>query len=133
VEIKDGGKDRKGKIAMRKNNGLFFGMLAMALVLGLTLTGCGTLDLNSAIFGAEDTSVNWQMAEASVTPPVNSLTKLKNTSGDASAIYRYADRAHAADNTWYVLTSEEKPGETFYAYKNVARDGNSSAWEIYRE
>jgi hypothetical protein len=40
VEIKDGGKDRKGKIAMRKNNGLFFGMLAGLLVLGLTLTGC---------------------------------------------------------------------------------------------
>jgi hypothetical protein len=43
VDIKDGGKDREGKIAMRKSNGLFFGMLAMALAFGLTLTGCNTL------------------------------------------------------------------------------------------
>jgi hypothetical protein len=108
-------------------------MLAVLLTFGLVLTGCGTLDLNSAVFGKEDTSVNWQMAEIPTAPSINALEKLKNTSTEASAIYRYADRAHATDNTWYVFTADEKPGETFYAFKNVARDGKSWTWEIYKE
>jgi hypothetical protein len=118
---------------MKKNNLFVMGMLTVSLAFGLVLTGCGTLDLNRAIFGKEDTSVNWQMAEASSTPSINTLEKLKNNSVEASAIYRYADRAHAEDNTWYVFTADEKPGETFYAYKNVARDGKSWTWEIYKE
>jgi hypothetical protein len=118
---------------MKKNFSFVLRILSVLLILGFMFTACGTLDLNRAILGKEDMSVNWQMVEAPSPPSINTMEKLSNTSADASAIYRFADRAHAEDNKWYIFTAEERPGETFYAYRNVARDGKSWTWEVYKK
>jgi hypothetical protein len=118
---------------MKKNIFPVPGMLAVVLILGFMFTACGTLDLNKAILGKEDMSVNWKMVEAPSPPSINMMEKLSNTSTEASAIYRFADRVHAEDNKWYIFTAEEKPGETFYAYRNVAKNGKSWTWEVYRK
>lgn len=72
------------------------------------------------------------MEELKAPPSINSLEKLKNSSKEASTIYRYADRARAAENTWYAFTAEEKPGETYYAIKAVSKNG-AFTWEIYKK
>jgi hypothetical protein len=107
-----------------------FLLVGVVLTLGLGLSSCLSLDLNSLIFGKEDTSINWVMTEITAAPSMNKLESLKNTGKEASAIYRYANRAHAKENQWYKFTAQEKPGETFYAYKNKV--GNNYQWEIYR-
>ena len=97
----------------------------------LLLFGCTTLDLNSVFLGKEDTSISWEMVEVQKIPSMNKLDKLSNTSKEASAIYRYADRAHAEEKKWYKFTAAEKPGEEYYAYKDT--NGNISKWEVYKK
>ena len=111
---------------------------AIKLLIGITmasmallLSGCTTLDLNGLFFGKEDTSISWQMVELQEVPSMNKLDKLSNTSKEASAIYRYADRVHAEDKKWYKFTAPEKPGEEYYAYKDT--NGNISKWEVYKK
>ena len=111
---------------------------AIRLLIGITIVsaallffGCTTLDLNSVFLGKEDTSISWEMVELEKAPSMNKLEKLSNTSKEASAIYRYADRAHAEDKKWYKFTAPEKPGEEYYAYKDT--NGNISTWEVYKK
>ncbi|MGI0511212.1 MULTISPECIES: hypothetical protein [Treponema] len=111
---------------------------AIRLLIGITIVsaallffGCTTLDLNSVFLGKEDTSISWEMVELEKAPSMNKLEKLSNTSKEASAIYRYADRAHAEDNKWYKFIAAEKPGAEYYAYK--AANGNMSKWEVYKK
>ena len=93
-------------------------------------SGCVT-DFNGLFFGKEDTSVNWEMAAVDKVPSLNQLEKLSNLSKESSAIYRYADRAHAEGNKWYKFTAPEKEKEEYYAYKKT--NGNSYIWEVYKK
>ena len=113
----------------KKASGVLIGITMVSMT--LLLSSCTSLDLNGLFFGKEDTSISWEMVELGKAPSLNKLEKLSNTSKEASAIYRYADRAHAEDKKWYKFTAAEKPGEEYYAYKAI--NGNSYRWEVYKK
>ncbi|GHU27650.1 hypothetical protein AGMMS50256_07970 [Betaproteobacteria bacterium] len=126
------------KVTKKWSKMLMVGMSAMVLTLGLVLGGCGHVDLNSAFFGEEDTSINWVMAPSPSVPSLNSLEKLSATSREASAIYRYGNRALAELNKWYVFTAPEKPGEIYYAVKDTSSTVRgaitvNAVWQVYKQ
>ena len=121
--------ERKVEMKQKKASGLLIGITMVSMT--LLLSSCTSLDLNGLFFGKEDTSISWEMVKLEKAPSLNKLEKLSNASKEASAIYRYADRAHAEDKKWYKFTAPEKPGEEYYAYKNT--NGNISKWEVYKK
>jgi hypothetical protein len=118
------GKTAKGVFMKKKL--VFLAMLVCVLALGFMVTACETVG------SKEEVSVNWQMTAAPEAPSEALRVKLSNISKEASTIYKYADSANAEGNTWYTFTAEEKPGETYYAYKNTSEDGKSWTWEVYK-
>ena len=120
---------RKVEMKQKKASGLLIGITMVSMT--LLLSSCTSLDLNGLFFGKEDTSISWEMVKLEKAPSLNKLEKLSNASKEASAIYRYADRAHAEDKKWYKFTAPEKQGEEYYAYK--ATNGNSYRWEVYKK
>lgn len=114
----------------RKELFSMIGVILVSIGTVFLFSGCVT-DFNGLFFGKEDTSVNWEMTAVDKVPSLNQLEKLSNLSREASAIYRYADRAHAEGNKWYKFTAPEKEKEEYYAYKKT--NGNSYIWEVYKK
>ena len=121
---------RAGIVMKRKELFSMIGVILVSIGTVFLFSGCVT-DFNGLFFGKEDTSVNWEMTAIDKVPSLNQLEKLSNLSKEASAIYRYADRAHAEGNKWYKFTAPEKEKEEYYAYKKT--NGNSYIWEVYKK
>jgi hypothetical protein len=59
---------------------------------------------------------DWQVADAPSEPPKDTLEELENHRKERASIARYLQRTgfKAERKKWYVLTAEERPGETYY-------------------
>jgi hypothetical protein len=75
----------------------------------------------------------WKMEETQSIPSTNTLEKRSSSTRDRerSAIVRYIQRASVTKgDTWYVLTNDARPGETFYAHFTK---GPFSIVNVYRK
>jgi hypothetical protein len=67
---------------------------------------------------------NWHVAEAPSEPPEDTLEELENHRKEIASIVQYLKRTgfKTERGKWYVLTADEKPGETYYVNGGMFTD-----------